>query len=329
MAQISSSDLDSVDDLYFAALFDQDPDQIPPVHDDMYAEELQLQEALMSATQVKNPGSVSVSISYSSMPQPQVENFTLEAGESSQIISAAQVKKPGSDFISIPFSSWPQPQLEDFALEAGESSQTFCEICVERKEADEIFATGCCVHSFCTGCISKHVKTRVEESVTVVTCPGESCRAVLDLDACRPVLPKEVLDLWDDALCQKLIGEAERLYCPFKDCSAVLLNDNGEEVIRESECPFCHRLFCAQCNAPWHSDIDCEEFQKLNEDERGREDLMVRELAKEEKWGRCPHCKYYVERTEGCPHITCRCGFQFCYGCGTEWTGNHGGCQRE
>lgn len=86
----------------------------------------------------------------------------------------------------------------------------------------------------------------------------------------------------------------------------LVYENDGETVISESECPFCHRLFCAQCYVPWHPGVNCEEYQRLNVDERGREDLMVRELAKEKKWSRCPHCKYYVERTEGCPHMTCR-----------------------
>ncbi|KAL0012733.1 hypothetical protein SO802_007841 [Lithocarpus litseifolius] len=83
------------------------------------------------------------------------------------------------------------------------------------------------------------------------------------------------------------------------------------------------------CSVPWHSGVDCEEFQRLNGDEKGRDDLIFRELAKEKKWRRCPLCKYYVERTEGCLHMTCRCAFQFCYGCGAQWTNNHGGCHRD
>ncbi|KAK1552399.1 hypothetical protein Q3G72_016014 [Acer saccharum] len=58
------------------------------------------------------------------------------------------------------------------------------------------------------------------------------------------------------------------------------------------------------CCVPWHSGVECEEFQRLNDDERGREDMMVVEFAKDNKWSRSPHCKFYVERTEGCPqHI--------------------------
>ncbi|PNX78649.1 putative E3 ubiquitin-protein ligase RNF217-like protein, partial [Trifolium pratense] len=52
--------------------------------------------------------------------------------------------------------------------------------------------------------------------------------------------------------------------------------------------------------------IGCEEYQKLNVDERGREDLLVRELANQKKWKRCPRCRFYVEKNEGCLHITCR-----------------------
>mmetsp|Transcript_27656 Transcript_27656/g.81285 ORF Transcript_27656/g.81285 Transcript_27656/m.81285 type:complete len:342 (+) Transcript_27656:43-1068(+) len=39
------------------------------------------------------------------------------------------------------------------------------------------------------------------------------------------------------------------------------------------------------------------------------------------KWARantqcCPRCHIIVERTEGCNHVRCRCGHEFCYRCG-------------
>ncbi|KAG8643841.1 hypothetical protein MANES_11G071600v8 [Manihot esculenta] len=213
-------------------------------------------------------------------------------------------------------------------LEAGQSSCSFCDICVERKERNQMFTTDSCVHSYCSDCISKHVATKIQDSITIVTCPGVDCKAVLELETCRVKLNKGVIDLWEEALCEELFSGSQRFYCPFKDCSAMLMVDNGGEAIREAECPFCHRLFCARCYVPWHSGVVCEEYQRLNEHERGREDLMVMELARDNKWTRCPRCKFFVERTAGCPHMTCRCSFQFCYGCGVEWTPSHGGCQR-
>ncbi|KAJ6945409.1 E3 ubiquitin-protein ligase RNF217 [Populus alba x Populus x berolinensis] len=308
MAQqsLAPSELDFVDDFYFSALFDEEQEgegeggggEIFEVSDAKYAEELQFQETLM--------GSVIVSQMKSVGPSP-------------MMIEGIPVVLSISD----------QPmRLEIIDLEAGESSLTFCEICAERKENDQMFKTESCVHSFCNDCISRHVATKVQDNIRVVTCPGLSCRAVLQLDTCRPVLTRGVIDLWEEALCEEVISASQRFYCPFKDCSALLVDDNEGETIRESECPFCHRLFCAQCSVPWHPGVDCDEYQRLNEDERGREDLMVRELAKDKKWGRCPKCKFYVERTEGCPHMVCRCRFEFCYGCEAQWDQTHGGCTR-
>jgi E3 ubiquitin-protein ligase RNF144 len=275
MAQESASDLTLVDDFYFSLLFDEeDQGEIFPVSDAKYAEGLQLQEGLMGdliTSQIANNG----------------------ASSSSPTIQA-----------SFPA---PNPEPEEATEEAGQSSHCFCDICVERKDNDQMFRNESCVHSFCSDCISKHVATKIQDGITVVSCPGLECKVVLELDDCRSVLPKDVTERWDEVLCRALFGSEMVFYCPFKDCSAMLVNDEEEgEVIRASECPFCHRLFCAQCSVPWHPGVECEEFQSLNESERGRDDLVLRELAHEKKWKRCPNCKYFVDRTEGCLHMTCR-----------------------
>lgn len=192
----------------------------------------------------------------------------------------------------------------------GETSHSFCRICLERKERGEMFTGESCGHSFCRECISRHVTAKVEQRIPTITCPAVDCKSVLEPNTCRALIPKSVIDLWEDLLCEQVIKVAERFYCPFKDCSALLVMkevvEESGETIRESECPFCHRLFCAACKVPWHSGIECEEFQRLNDDERENEDLLLRKLAEENKWRRCPNCNFYVERTDGCPHITCR-----------------------
>lgn len=45
-------------------------------------------------------------------------------------------------------------------------------------------------------------------------------------------------------------------------------------------------------------------------------------LIKTNKYKMCPKCKFYVERTEGCNHMTCKCGNHFCYKCGKNFS-NH------
>ena len=34
---------------------------------------------------------------------------------------------------------------------------------------------------------------------------------------------------------------------------------------------------------------------------------------------RCPNCKFIVEKTDGCDHMTCRCRYEFCYVCGGKY----------
>ncbi|KAF8401158.1 hypothetical protein HHK36_014462 [Tetracentron sinense] len=221
-----------------------------------------------------------------------------------------------SSVISSRMPDW-SPKVEKLKpirkKEAGESSQSFCEICMEGRPTEDMFRNMTCTHSFCTHCISKYVAVKIQENISFVKCPNLNCKlGVLEPDRCRSIIPEQVFDRWEKALCESLILGSQKFFCPFKDCSAILV-DEGGMVVRESECPDCRRLFCAQCKVAWHAGIECEEFQRLNEDERMKEDLMVMELAKKKKWRRCPKCKFYVEKRDGCV------GFIFVMG--ADWDG--------
>ncbi|XP_030451992.1 E3 ubiquitin-protein ligase RSL1-like [Syzygium oleosum] len=306
-------DILSQDDLLLSSLFGESEDDsnkkkaTHEVTDSEFAQELQFREVLeVSRAMNVNPS----------------ETNTGSSSSSSMDVTKANPNPSPMKVID----------LVEMGVEKddGESAESFCEICAERKEAKEMFRIrAVCSHTFCSLCISRHVETKVLDNVTTIKCPGLECECVLQIDSCRQILPENVLYMWEKSLCEAMFLESQKFYCPFKNCSALLIKDNDDgQVIRECECPYCHRLFCAECSVPWHVGVSCEEYCSLNEDESGSEDLMVRKLAKEKKWGRCPRCKFYVERTQGCAHITCRCQFQFCYGCGSEWTQTHGGCER-
>ncbi|KAI3463506.1 hypothetical protein Pfo_020169 [Paulownia fortunei] len=297
------------DDCYIALLLNDsenlEGDQTL-MSDEKCAEELQLQEAIMASyitLQSHNSGNDSA------------------PGKGSRGVGESS----GKDSREVGESS------EKDSREVGESSQPLCEICAERKDIGEMFPVQSCTHQFCTECITKHISIKIQKRTVVnherFTCPGSDCKGVLEIDTCREIVPKDVLSMWDEAICESMIVPSQKFYCPYKSCSALLVNDSDQEVIKEAECPFCRRLFCVQCHVPWHAGVDCEEFSKLSENERGREDLLVHELAKLNKWQRCPRCKFFVEKNQGCLHMTCRCGFQFCYACGAVWSSTHGGCQ--
>ncbi|MCL7038973.1 hypothetical protein MKW94_012367 [Papaver nudicaule] len=217
----------------------------------------------------------------------------------------------------------PVTETKDKKKQNDSSNFFACEICVEKKMINEAFEIKGCGHSFCSECIVRYVASKVQENVISIGCPEMNCQGVLEPELCQSILPSEVFDRWGDALCEALILGPQKFYCPFKDCSALLVDECPGGEISESECPHCNRLFCAQCKVPWHAEITCADFQKLNADERGREDILLLNAVKKNNWQRCPGCKFYVERISGCPLIQCRCGHAFCYHCGSQRMNDH------
>ncbi|PHT61917.1 hypothetical protein T459_34230 [Capsicum annuum] len=156
-------------------------------------------------------------------------------------------------------------------------------------------------HSYCKNCIAKYISSKLQENISRISCPVTACNGELEPQSCGSILPYDVFVKWGDALCESMILVSEKFYCPFKDCSALLIDECAGEnmVIDQSECPECRKLFCAKCKVPWHSGFVCEEFDKLNNDEREVEGLQLMKLAKSQGWQRCPSCMMYVEKSEG------------------------------
>ncbi|KAF9621722.1 hypothetical protein IFM89_027420 [Coptis chinensis] len=172
------------------------------------------------------------------------------------------------------------PSVTDTGESSNFKDTTFtCEICVDTKSQDQSFSINGCTHSYCSDCMAKYVGSKIQDNVITIKCPESNCSGVLELEFCRSILPKEVYDRWGNALWM---------------------------AVKESECPHCRRMFCAQCKVPWHYGIGCEEFQKLKGGgESGKEDIMLMQLAKESNWQRCPKCNFFVERSTGCNVMRC------------------------
>jgi E3 ubiquitin-protein ligase RNF144 len=194
------------------------------------------------------------------------------------------------------------------AAEPGQ--QATCSICMEPMAAPSEAHRGSqeCAHAFCRACLTGHVRAKVE-STAAVRCPDASCAAALDPELCRAALPADVFERWCAALCEAMFLGERRTYCPFPDCSELMVADecDAEGSVTQCECQVCRRLFCARCGvAPWHLGLTCDEYGRLGEDDRGREDMMLLQMAAGMQWQRCPSCRFIVEKTDGCRHMTCR-----------------------
>ncbi|KAJ0765750.1 putative transcription factor C2H2 family [Helianthus annuus] len=203
--------------------------------------------------------------------------------------------------------------------------QMECKICFEKHDPWQMFKNSTCAHSFCYDCTTQHATTKIQEKHKTIACPETSCTSTLDINTLRLIIPKEILIKWDEFLCESTILDSQKLYCPFTNCSVLLINDDTGNSVTRTDCPVCRRSFCAVCRVPWHSEFSCKEFGKLKEK---KEDKLAVALAKKKKWKKCPNCNFYVEKVVGCIHITCRCKCDFCYNCGAMWSLYHGCGQR-
>ncbi|KAI7735472.1 hypothetical protein M8C21_017830 [Ambrosia artemisiifolia] len=203
-------------------------------------------------------------------------------------------------------------------------TQVKCQICLEKQESWQMFMNSSCSHSFCYDCTAKHATTQIQARHKTVACPGINCNSTLDGNTLRLIIPRETLIKWDEFLCESMIPESHKLYCPFTDCSVLLINDGTNNSVTKIKCPVCRQSFCKACRVPWHSKLSCKKFGKL----KVKDDEMAVALAKKKNWKRCPNCSFFVEKTEGCVHITCRCKYEFCYTCGAKWSHGHYECKR-
>ncbi|KAG2584266.1 probable E3 ubiquitin-protein ligase RNF217 [Panicum virgatum] len=323
MAAGSSSDgglIAGVDDFYFSVLAhgrnddDTVKDELFPISDKKYAAELQLQEVIMSSAVATIP--------------PRCGS-PAAAASSNNAAAEAAASVHGKGECSYASSSRPSTPPLAFAAAAAAASLVFCKICMDAvPPSDAHRASRGCAHAFCGGCLARYVGAKIQDRIAGVVCPEQRCGGALDPELCQGILPREVFERWGAALCESMLLGAKKTYCPFQDCSAMLLVDEGGgDDVAESECPSCRRLFCARCAvAPWHAGVTCAEYKGLRKEDRGKEDMLLLEMAKGRKWKRCPKCEFFVEKRDGCLHITCRCGFHFCYGCGGQWGTSHSSC---
>jgi len=60
-----------------------------------------------------------------------------------------------------------------------------------------------------------------------------------------------------------------------------------------------------------------ESSRKFELKPKEKEDLVFMKFAKLMKYRRCPNCKYFIEKTDGCNSMICsQCETNFCYACG-------------
>ncbi|GAA5871306.1 hypothetical protein JCM1840_004408 [Sporobolomyces johnsonii] len=163
-------------------------------------------------------------------------------------------------------------------------------------------------HLACLDCLATYIQTQLDDNsgrkafpVCCPACPYE----LTDEDAAR-VLGAENLEAWHH---RKLLDALPPFFCPNRSCSTRILLHEAAEEEPQADCPACHTRICTACESLWHDGYDCDQFQvgfpALPVGERDPEDIALFELARKQKWSRCPGCGAMIELVHGCHHMSC------------------------
>lgn len=191
-------------------------------------------------------------------------------------------------------------QAHDRSFRSKASELSECTIC-----GDKIYGrvyTAQCGHPYDIGCLSDLIRSSMTDQTLF---PPRCCKKPLALDEFRHLLSVQLIRQFESKIVE--LSTLDRLYCPQPTCSAFLgpATTQPKLVI----CTRCGIEACAACKASHSFGSPCATA----------EDDPLNELARTEKWQRCPGCRRTVELETGCYHMTCSCRTEFCYLCAARW----------
>lgn len=144
-------------------------------------------------------------------------------------------------------------------------------------------------------------KIYLDADPRTIVCPRHWCQAH----------SRSAIDLFESMLRAGMLGE---YFVGEKPTASPFSIPTRAEQAKDrlDICSKCNFAFCKRCEASWHGEsVIC----------RGKNHIKSEEEIKDEKYIEsittyCPSCECPVLKSEGCNHITCRCGLHFCFLCG-------------
>ncbi|KAL6875668.1 hypothetical protein ACP4OV_013181 [Aristida adscensionis] len=216
------------------------------------------------------------------------------------------------------------------AADASKEKRETCTICLEDTDISKFHAIEGCAHRFCFSCMKEHVKVKLLNGM-LPACPHDGCTTKLTVEGSKVFLSPQLLDIMVERIKEGQIPPTQKIYCPYPKCSALmslgeLINPMQESSSKHTiadaatlrKCLKCRGSFCIRCKVPWHYRMTCYDYRRRHPHARP-DDARLQNLAQQQLWRQCVRCKHMIELAEGCYHMTCVCGYEFCYTCGKEW----------
>ena len=196
------------------------------------------------------------------------------------------------------------------------SNNKICIICGENLKPSEVRRNKLkCKHLACTDCYYEYIKEKINSNKFLdIKCPQEDCQQIIQYNMIVQILvnDKALLEKYNKLIKRnQLMLDPNIQLCPYPDCESYAKKTKNKYV----KCIEKKHKFCFICLKDWHGKIPCKDSTLTN---------SLNVLEKNNQVKRCPKCKFFIEKGEGCNHMTCsNCGYQFCWLCLGEYNINH------
>jgi len=188
-----------------------------------------------------------------------------------------------------------------------------CEICLSDfdTEVEEAYRLQLCGHKFCLTCLRTIINDSAENKEKIpILCPFEDCKKPVGLRDIRDITQPETLKtIYKLSYNNYVEKNAQQFgHCPTAGCDQIFSMKSGRGD--KFECENCMGTFCKKCRNPFHDQLTCEEYTK-----KMATDKEIKGIIDNKNIKQCRQCRNAVEKTDGCNHMTCKCGAHFCWLC--------------
>ena len=190
-----------------------------------------------------------------------------------------------------------------------------CPICGDLIENNKnnVIKLDKCGDEYCINCWYNYIQSKIEEGYVNIKCMNFDCQEILNKEFIMKIIKdNDKLIKKYDKFSKKLeiLNNPNKKFCPYKNCDSY-----GEKIGKDKyiKCKNGHK-FCFICLKEWHGNKPCEK----------KEDEEINKWKKDKILKKCPNCKIWTEKNEGCNHMTCaECKYQWCWLCNQKYTINH------
>lgn len=208
---------------------------------------------------------------------------------------------------------------DDIAVAEDETGEPVeCPICLEDYPPSGFpklaTVTSQCDHpdKACLQCLDSSITSIVETgALHLLACP--ICPQKLTRWNVKEYATKKIYERYK-YLKQQASIPGHYISCTNSNCGGSQAHDSNGPTGPMMVCKFCQVQTCAKHRRPWHDGQTCAEYDMdpVQMERLEEEEATAKLLAKEDT-SICPKCGQGVTKTDGCDHMSCQCGTEWCY----------------